>query len=125
MDILMQLRESTLSIRLSELINQLFILTHSVKDFDWTRKGINDYLLIRAARLFEVKIIQDRSTKKPKIKRKIMRSLKYKSVKRKRTLKEFIKQKFARSKNKKSRQQNSIHNFEKQRNKFARNVMRQ
>jgi hypothetical protein len=121
----MQLRESTLSIRLSELINQLFILTHSVKDFDWTRKGINDYLLIRAARLFEVKIIQDRSTKKPKIKRKIMRSLKYKSVKRKRTLKEFIKQKFARSKNKKSRQQNSIHNSEKQRNKFARNVIRQ
>lgn len=120
----MQIRDHTLSFKLSDIIKQLLIIAHNFKDFDWSRKGINEYLLIRSSKLFEVKISPNQKDKKPKFKRKIMRSLKYQSVKRKRTFKEFVHQKFSRSKSKKGKQQRSYHNSSKRQNPFARNVIR-
>ena len=50
----MELREIELSIKLPDIIHELQLFIYALKNFSWTRSELNQFLLARAEKLFDV-----------------------------------------------------------------------
>lgn len=123
MELMMQLKELTLSDRLTTLLKEIILFANTLRQFSWTRQGINNYLLSRSARLFDIQLhhsqLAGRVTKQ---KRKIMRSLKYQTTVKKRSLLAYVRELFR----PKSSSGGEIQQRRRRprENPFSRNVMR-
>ena len=118
--VMAQLSDVILSNRLSDYIRGVLVFIQQLREFDWSRKGINEYLLFRSARLFDIRL----ESRKPAYNKrsKIMRSLKYQTKIKKRGFKHFLKRIFRR--NEGEVQQQTYCKPRGGENPFSRNVMR-
>ena len=117
----MQLREFRLSNVPGALLRELVLFVNGIREFNWTRQGLNDYLLNKSLRLFDVKMYQKSMANHSKSKRK-MRSLKRQQKIKKQWFKSFLKQRFGRKIKRKNRKE--LYRNSRISASFSRNVMR-
>jgi len=120
----MELREIELSIKLPDIIHELQLFIYALKDFTWTRSGLNQLLLARAEKLFDVPKSRERTgvnIRKDK-KTEFMRSVQNQQYTKKRSIRNYIVGIFERPKSK--YKYRHISSAPLKRRKFIGNVLR-
>jgi len=98
----MELREIELSIKLPDIIHELQLFIYALKNFSWTRSELNQLLLTRAEKLFDV----PKSSEKTRVnirkhkKLEFMRSVQNQQYVKKRSMRNYIVGIFVRPKTK-------------------------
>ncbi len=98
----MELREIELSIKLPDIIHELQLFIYALKNFSWTRSELNQLLLTRAEKLFDV----PKSSEKTRVnirkhkKLEFMRSVQNQQYVKKRSMRNYIVGIFVRPKRK-------------------------
>jgi hypothetical protein len=120
----MELREIELSIKLPDIIHELQLFIYALKNFSWTRSELNQFLLARAEKLFDV----PKSSEKVRVnirkhkKIEFMRGVHNQQYVRKRSIKNYIVGIFVRPKSKYRRRH--MANIPIAKRKFKGNVLR-